>query len=169
MLAKAARIYWDSCAWIGLINGESDKQRELEIVYGNARQGRCELWTSTLSIVEVRRLHAEKHDPKPLSETHRNTLQDLFRQPFVKPVPLALDIAEEARDLFRRTKGLGKYQDAVHLASALRWNCTVLHTYDNADLTHLSMQFACRNGEKLPITYPDETTDGPLFAQGSLQ
>ncbi|MGW8135549.1 type II toxin-antitoxin system VapC family toxin [Sphingomonas zeae] len=164
-MAKPVRIYWDSCAWLGLINGEPDKRRELEIVYGNARQGKYELWTSTLSIVEVRRLRSEQHDPKPLSEDNRNTLRDLFRQPFVKPIPLALDIAEEARDLFRRTKGLGKFPDAVHLASALRWNSSVLHTYDNQDLLHLSMKFDCRNGEKLAISYPDETTDGPLFAR----
>lgn len=168
-MAKAVRIYWDSCAWLGLINGEEDKRRELEIVYGNAKQGRYELWTSTLSIVEVRRLKLEQYDPKPLSEGHRAVLRDLFRQPFVKPVPLALDIAENARDLFRRTEGLGKYQDAVHLASALRWDASVLHTYDNKDLTHLSIKFHCRNGEQLPISYPDETTDGPLFARAAQQ
>lgn len=164
-MAKPVRIYWDSCAWLGLINGEADKKRELEIVYGSARQGKYELWTSTLSIVEVRRLKSERYDTKPLSEDHRNTLRDLFRQPFVKPIPLAQDIAEDARDLFRRTEGLGKFPDAVHLASALRWNASVLHTYDNQDLLHLSMRFDCRNGEKLPISFPDETTDGPLFAR----
>ncbi len=163
-LAKAARIYWDSCAWLGFLNGEPDKKRELEIVYGNARQGLCELWTSTLAIVETRRLAIEKHAKKPLSDEHHQTIRDLFRQPFVKPAAVSLEIAEAARTLWRETSGLGKFQDAVHLATALRWNATVLHTYDNDDLTHLTLNFTCKNGERLPICYPDETTYGPLFA-----
>ena len=163
-MAKPVRMYWDSCAWLGFLNGEPDKKRELEIVYGNARQGHCELWTSTIAIVEVRRLAIEKHSPKPLSEEHHRTIADLFRQPFVKPAALSIEIAEAARTLFRETPGLGKFQDAVHLATALRWDASVLHTYDNDDLTHLNLKFPCKNGEKLPICYPDETTYGPLFA-----
>jgi predicted nucleic acid-binding protein len=166
-LAKVFRIYWDTCAWLGFLNGEADKRRELEIVYTNARNGHYELWTSTFSMVETRRLKAEEHDAKPLSPENLKKIIDLFKQPFVKPIPLAVDIADHARDLWRTTKGLGKYQDAIHLASALRWNCDVLHTYDHVDLLHLSMTFACRNGEKLPICYPNETTDGPLFAKGN--
>jgi predicted nucleic acid-binding protein len=166
MLAKVSRIYWDSCAWLGLLNGEIDKRRELELIYTNARNGQYEIWTSTLSMVETRRLKSEEHDPKPLSKEHQEKIRDIFRQPFVKPIPLAVDIADHARELFRTTKGLGKWQDAIHLASALRWNSDVLHTYDQGDLLHLSMTFTCRNGEKLPICFPSETTDGPLFVNG---
>ncbi|MBF0332586.1 MAG: PIN domain-containing protein [Alphaproteobacteria bacterium] len=148
------------------MNGEPKKKRELEIVYTNARNGHYELWTSTLAMVEVRRLKEETNDQKPLSEEHLKKINDLFRQPFVKPIPLAVDIADHARELWRTIKGLGKWQDAIHLASALRWNAEFLHTYDRDDLLHLDMMFTCRNGEKLTICYPDETTDGPLFAKG---
>ena len=86
-------------------------------------------------------------------------------QPFIKPVALAADIAEEARTLWRGTVGLKKWQDAVHLASALRWNIETMHTYDHQDLIHLSGKLSCRNGKPLHICYPDETTDGPLFAK----
>jgi predicted nucleic acid-binding protein len=163
-LAKPAKIYWDSCAWLGFLNGEAGKTRELEIVYSNARQGLCELWTSTLAVVETRRLGVELHDPKPLSEAHHTIIRDLFRQPFVKTAPVSLEIAEAARTIWRETSNLKKFQDAIHLATALRWSASVLHTYDNADLTHLSLKFKCKNGEQLPICYPNETTDGPLFA-----
>ena len=164
-MAKGPRIYWDSCAWLGLLNGEADKKRALEIIYGNARRDLCELWTSTITILEVRRFQDEQNDPKPLSAEKLEKLRNLFRQPFIKPIPLALDIAERGREIVRTTAGLKKWQDAVHLASALRWNATVLHTYDNDDLTHLTKKFTCRNGEPLPICYPDETADGPLFAK----
>ncbi len=164
-MAKPVKIYWDSCAWLGFLNGEGDKKRELEIVYGHARNGRYELWTSTFSMVEVRRLKSEKHAPKPLSDENLRVIRDLFGQPFVMPIPLAQDIAEHARKLVRTTNGLKKYPDAIHLASALRWNVEVMHTYDNQDLLHLNRKFTCRNGRDLIICYPDETTDGPLFAE----
>lgn len=162
-MTKVVRIYWDSCAWLGFLNGEPDRKREFEIIYGNARQGLCELWTSTLAVVEVRRFDHEKHQAKPLSDEHHAKIRDLFRQPFVKPATLSLEIAESARTLVRETPGLKKFQDAIHLATALRWSVAVLHTYDNDDLTHLTESFSCRNGEKLPICYPNETTYGPLF------
>jgi predicted nucleic acid-binding protein len=168
-VAKVVRIYWDSCAWIGFLNGEPDKKRELVIVYGNARQKLYEIWTSTIAMVEVRRLADEKQNPKPLGDGNHKKIEDLFRQPFVKPIPLAVDIADHARTLFRATRGLGKWQDAVHLASALRWNADVLHTYDNDDLLHLTEQFTCRNGTRLRICYPNETTDGPLFSKIARQ
>lgn len=164
-MAKPLKVYWDSCAWLGLLNGEPKRKRELEIVYNNARSGYYELWTSTLSMVEVRRLKVENFSQKPMAEANEIKIKSIFRQPFVKPIPVAVDIAEHARQLFRETAGLGKWQDSVHLASALRWNSEVMHTYDNDDLVHLNLVFTCRNGIKLPICHPDETTDGPLFAK----
>lgn len=164
-MAKPLKLYWDSCAWLGLFNGEVDKRRELEIVYGHAKQGKYELWTSTLSMVECRWLGGEKGTPKPMSEENEKTISDFFLQQFVKPIPLSLDIAESARKIWRSTAKLSKYQDAVHIASALRWNTPVLHTYDFADLLHLDGAFTCANGTPLKICYPDETTDGPLFAK----
>ena len=168
-MAKPVKIYWDSCAWLGLLNGEEGKKRELAIVYTNARNGHYELWTSTLSIVEVRRFRIEESMQKPLSMENLTKIRDIFRQPFVKTIPLAVDIAEHATELVRTTVGLRKFQDAIHLASALRWNVSIMHTYDNDDLLHLTKSFLCRNGERLPICYPSETTDGPLFATSGHQ
>jgi hypothetical protein len=83
----------------------------------------------------------------------------------VKPVPLSVDIAEEARELIRVTVGLSKWQDAAHIVSALKWNISIFHTYDKDDLLHLTGKLRCRDGAHLSISYPDETTDGPLFAK----
>ena len=162
-MAKPVKIYWDTCAFIGLLNAESDKKRELEIVYGMARAGKVELWTSTLSMIECRRLKSEQHKAKPLDDENDKKISAIFNQPFIKPIPLASDIAENARGIWRQTAGLGKYQDAVHLASAVRWNVEVMHTYDRDDLLHLSEKLTCRSGNPLKICYPDNTTDGALF------
>lgn len=164
-MAKATGYYWDSCAWLGLINGEPGKCRELEIIYNSSKSGNFELWTSALSITEVRRINVEVNAPKPLDQAHLKTINDLFRQPFVKVIPLSQEIAEHARELWRTTDKLGKWQDSIHVASSLRWNIETMHTYDAKDLLHLSNKLKCRNGNLLNICYPKETTDGPLFGQ----
>lgn len=168
-MPKPIKLYWDSCAWIGLLNGEAGKKRELEIVYGNARQGLCEIWTSTIAFVEVNRLKEEYGKEKPFSQENEQKIRDLFKQPFVKPIPLDILIADRSRELVRETVGLGKFKDAIHAASALKWNIPIMHTYDRDDLLHLSGTLACQNGIRLTICYPDETTDGPLFAQAKSQ
>lgn len=162
-MGKPVKLYWDTCAFIGLLNGEDDKKRELEIIYNLAGSGKFELWTSTLSMIECRRLKTEEHSEKPLDSQNEKIISDIFKQPFIKPIPMAVDIAENARVIWRETKGLNKYQDAVHLASALRWNVPIMHTYDRDDLLHLDGKLKCHDGSELNICYPDNTTDGPLF------
>lgn len=166
-MAKALKFYWDSCAWLGLLNGEPEKKRELQIIYDNARSGKCQIWTSALSLMEVKKLKVELQEPKPFDEKHEKTIESIFMQQFVLVTPMDMDIGNSARKLYRRTASLGKVQDAVHICTALKWNIPVLHTYDRQDLIHLSGALKCRNGDGLIICYPDETTDGPLFAKAT--
>lgn len=166
-MAKAKKVYWDTCAWLGLINGEAEKKRSLGIIYGGAERGHYEIWTCATAIVEANRLKTEKQDSKPLTAENLKVLDDLFLQPFVKVMPNDIEVARMARKLFRETVGLGKKWDAVHLASAMRSNIEVFHTYDRDDLLHLNGSLICRNGNPLTICYPDETTDGRLFAEAS--
>lgn len=165
-MPKPVRLYWDSCAWLGFLNGEPDKKQQLQIIYDNARKGNYQIWTSTISMVEVNRLKTERDAKKPYDDENGQKITQLFQQAFVFTIPLSVDIAEHARQIYRNTSRLRKWQDAVHLASALRWSVTVLHTYDHKDLLHLDGQFSCANGDPLKICYPDETTHGPLFGKG---
>lgn len=165
IVAKIKKVYWDSCAWLGLINGEPNKRRELEIIYSAARRGDYEIWTSTISMIEASSLAEEMSKTKPLSIGNTQKLQQMFEQPFIKVVPLDLKIARSARKLFRETVGLSGRFDAVHLASALAWSVDAMHTYDRDDLLHLSDKLADAKGRLLHICYPDEHSDGPLFAQ----
>lgn len=164
ILPKLRRLYWDACAWLGLINEEPSKRRELEMIYDAARRGNCELWTSTWSVVECFREDAETHAEKPLPEARHARIRAFFNQPFIKKIPVDAKIADRAAELLRATKGLRKKGDAVHLASALWWSADALHTYDHADLLHLSHTLLDRSGRPLPICTPNEATDGPLFA-----
>ena len=164
-MAKPTRLYWDSCAWLGLLNGEEDKKRELRIIYGSARNGKCEIWTSTLSMMECRRLKSEKYEPKPLDKEIDANITKMFRQTFVKPIAVSSEIVESARQLWRANE-IGHW-DAIHVASALWHDVGMMHTYDKKDLLELSGKFAGRHGKVLTISYPDNTTDGPLFGEAS--
>ena len=158
------KFYWDSCAWIGLLNGEPDKKCELETIYNRARHGSCEIWTSTFPLVEVHKVSDEMGHSKPLDSANLKKIQKMFNQPFVKLIQLDREVAELARLLVRETVGLKKHQDSIHLASAIIWSIPVMHTYDRADLLHLSDSLKCKSGEKLHICFPDESPNGPLFA-----
>ena len=89
-VAKLKRVYWDSCAWLGLINGEPNKRRELEIIYNAAKRGDYEILTSTISLIEVNRFDYEKDKKKPLEIGNTEKLQQMFEQPFVKLATLDL-------------------------------------------------------------------------------
>lgn len=163
-MPKHAPLYWDACAWLGLINGEEGKRHELEIIYNFAKKGNTDIWTSTYTLMEVRRLKDDS-DRKPWPAENLAKIQAFFDQPFVKLIPVDTRIAYDAQRLFRETQGLSKAPDAVHLASALWWSITTMHTYDYDDLIHLSGKFTCRNGKPPNICEPMETTHGPLFAK----
>lgn len=164
-MADPTKIYWDSCAWIGLVNGEAGRKHALEAIYGQARSGLIHIWTSTISIVEANRLEAEMGMEKPIPPESIKVLDDLLFQPFVMLAPVDTDIAIRARKLLRETPKLSKKPDAIHLATAIRWDVPILHTYDGNDLLHLNGKKTCDNGEPLSITLPKDPFSGGLFAQ----
>jgi len=162
-LADSERVYWDACAWLGLVNGEAKRKTELKNVYEQAREGKLELWASVMSIVEANRLKSESGNPKPIAPDSLTTLDDVFFQPFVKLVALDIPISRDARKLVREIQGLSKKPDAIHLATAQFWNVSVLHTYDGNDLLHLDGKMKCRDGSTLRIIEPGDIGDGGLF------
>lgn len=48
--ANPLKVYWDSCAWIGLVNAEPDKLPALRHIYALARKGLVEIWSSHLKL-----------------------------------------------------------------------------------------------------------------------
>ncbi len=162
-MTEIKRVYWDANCWLGLINGETARIGALQYVYEAARIGGYQIWTSTLSFVEVFRLKAEEGQPKPLGDANLDRIEEVFSQDFVQLVTLDMEIGREARRLLRITAGLGKRTDAVHLASALRWSVDAMHTYDKVDLLHLDGKLKCRSGQFLKICEPDSPDYGPLF------
>lgn len=162
-MADPTKIYWDSCAWIGLVNGEPDKLPALHAVYGHARRGRVEIWTSTMAVVEANRLATEMQMAKPIPPASIAKLDGLLFQPFVKLINLDQVVAKRARKVLRETVGLGKKPDAVHLASAIIWSIPVFHTYDRDDLLHLNGTIVCADGSPMEIIEALDPFAGGLF------
>lgn len=166
-LANPVRLYWDSCAWLALINREPARLPDVDAIYSHARRGNLELWTSTLSIVEANRLTSEVGRPKPIPSASLATIDRVLSQPFVKPISLDIEVAKLARKLVRETPRLGKKADAIHLAAAIKWNIPTFHTYDNDDLLHLNGKITCSDGSPMLICEPVDPFSGGLFGNAS--
>ena len=163
-LAEPVKVYWDSCAWLGLVNAEPEKLPPLRAVYGQARRGLVEIWSSTIAIVEVNRLASEMSKPKPIDPESLEKIDGLLFQPFVKLINLDQIVARRARKLIRETPKLSKRPDAIHLASAMLWNIPLFHTYDHDDLLHLNGSILCDDGTLMEISTARDPFDGGLLS-----
>ena len=163
-MADIPKYYWDSCAWLGLLNYENDKIAPLHHYYNLATRNQCEIWTSTIAYVEVFRLHVENDDAKPLKEENLDKIKDVIEQPFVKLIPADMIIGRRARALRRELPDFQGAGDAIHIASALVWNIHQIHTWDGSHMLPWNMKLVCRDGTKLSIVKPVLPPAGPLFA-----
>jgi predicted nucleic acid-binding protein len=159
------KVYWDSCAWIGLVNAEADKLHPLRAIWEDAQKGKYEIWTSAYVHLEVFKAKNEKGDPLSPHESDER-IEAMLTQPFVKRVQLDIQIAKCARDLRRSLDSLGlkSRPDAIHLATAVYWNLDELHTWDKKHLLDLNGHVDRRDGKPILIRIPGPEVMGPLFA-----
>ena len=171
-MADKSKVYWDSCAWLGLLNKESNKVKELEYVWSQAQKGEVEIWTSTISQIEVVKLASERDEVKRqgsvnkqsiMTEDNLKKIENIFNQPFVKRVPVDVEISSRARRLYREIPKLNKAPDAVHLVSAMKWDIPIIHSYDSKDLLHLSGKVQTDKGNDISIFEPTEIEPDDLL------
>ncbi len=159
------RVYWDACAWLGLINREDDRFPVLRYYIEQAQQGKVEIWTSAFTLAEVfKRRCKEKNEV--LDSSKDDAFEDYLSQPFIKMVAVDREIGTWARRLLRKFPKLKKPQDAIHLATAARHNIDEFHTFDDENLIPLNGQIDRLDGSKLVIgrpVLPPADTSGPLF------
>lgn len=148
-------VYWDSCAWIGLINEEPDKRDACRAVWTEIVDGKTELHTSVAAITEVYRVACEKGRAKPLETAEDAKINTFMRQSFVNYSLLDEHTALLAKKLLREHHEISKPMDGVHLATAILRNVDELHTYDGADLTGLSGKVKRIDGNALIIRAPE--------------
>ena len=136
---------------------EQDKVQSLEIIFNQALNGECDIWTSSLTLVETNKLkndNEENKGTKPWGDKDEETIRAFFDQECIKVVQVTSEIAHRARLLYRQTEGLNKRWDAIHLATAQKHNIATIHTYDRSDMLHLNSKLYCVDGTALTITKP---------------
>jgi predicted nucleic acid-binding protein len=156
------KVYWDACAWLGLLNGEPDKAAELDVVWRKAEHGEVQIWTSAFCIAEVYKAKCEAGSVG-LAPEYDEQINNMFDQDFVQIVQVDLRVARLAKELLRTHAKLGKPSDGIHLATAILWNVDQLHTWDKSDLLGLVVQRD--DGNDLAICKPSMIDGESLFTK----
>lgn len=135
-----------------------------EYVLELARQGGCEIWTSSFCLAEV---FKRKCDGalRGVAEEKDEYFEDLIEQEFIYKVSVDVDVGKVARRLLRKFPVIGKPQDAIHVATCLLNDVDQLHTYDRDDLIKVSGQLDRLDKQKLEICAPP---DKPIEPQGDI-
>ena len=120
------KIYWDSCAFLAWFQNEPEHVDACRDALERAQNGLFIILTSALTLAETLWLQGA---PK-LSEDKADQLNRFFRRKFIRVVNVDRAIAESARPLVWRTNI--KPKDAIHVATALRYKCAFLETFDQA-------------------------------------
>ncbi|MBA7503555.1 hypothetical protein ES706_02166 [subsurface metagenome] len=124
MTDKSPLLYWDSCPFIALI-GENKERREMcRLIMKEAEKGNLRILTSAFTFAEVIRPEGQ-----PILDTEQE-LQVLrfLANEYIIVRWVDRQIGDMARQVSRQT-GL-KPPNAIHVATALRLEAEVLHTYD---------------------------------------
>ena len=145
------KVYWDACAFLGLINRELDKHPDCLAVWNEASADnpRTVICTSFFTYAEVFKAKCEGKT-RPLAKEYDEEIEKLFGQPFMLPALVDEKIGVAARRLMRIHDLCKKPSDAIHLATALSLNVDELHTYDGSDL--LGLSGATLRGDGRPLT-----------------
>ena len=113
---------WDPCVVIDLLEGTSRAETHVRSIAERARRGETHIWVSAFAMVEVARIQGRPDDAA------ERIIREFFAQEYVVVANLDPFVAEIARALVRDLRIKGK--DAVHLATAIRWNVPVFETFD---------------------------------------
>lgn len=103
-------------------------------LFSDAERGLYKIHTSFLTIAEVRRL---KEAGKSLEPDELPTAQRLFTRyienQWIEPIVVDRPVSEKAQEL-GAVYGMSP-TDAIHLASAILWQCNVLMVWDKGTFT----------------------------------
>ena len=161
-MASPKKVYWDTNVWLALINQEAGRVDRCRYVISEARAGKVQIWTSTISLAEVFKVTGE------ISGVVLPEIKDLEFEQYVTQdcyvlVQVDYDIGVQARRLLRAHPPLKKPADAIHLATALESNVEELHTFDDKNLIPLSGLVMRADGAPLTICFPPESPQPSLI------
>ena len=151
MTDQPRKVYWDACVWISLIMGETSRIHNCVFIIDEAKKGRIEIWTSSLTHAEAFKMKCGQ-DQKGIQADKDKAFEDYLEQEFVVEVAVDHDIGVLARTLLRKhCPPLKKPNDAIHLATAILHNVDELHTSDRDDLLNLDGHIQRKDGKTLKI------------------
>ena len=160
-MVSTPKYYWDACIWIELITQfDPDRVIRCQHVVDLAEKGLVEIWTSAFTLAEVWKRKCEGQDAS-LQQAHDRTFEDYIEQEIITKVSVDIDVGNLARRLLRQHPGLGKPQDAIHVATCLLNNVDELHTFDSADLIDFTAKFPRIDRKKLLIGAPPAPPQDP--------
>jgi predicted nucleic acid-binding protein len=117
-------IYWDSCAFLGWLQEETDKVDLCRGTLERAKAGEVGIVTSALTLTEVL---WTKGAPK-LERDKALTLRRFFRHSYIRVYNVTHTVAEVAQDVVWSHKI--KPKDAIHVATAIELKVPYLETFD---------------------------------------
>jgi predicted nucleic acid-binding protein len=108
------RCYWDSSVFASYLNQEQveDRCRTVEELLTEARAGRFEIVTSTITLTEVLRVDGAKK----ITEKQETKLVEFFEFPFIKLYVADREVCERAR-IYVWRHGF-RPKDSIHIATA---------------------------------------------------
>ncbi len=124
--------YWDASVLLAWVKGEDDRVAIVQGLLDDAMNGRIEILTSMVSIVEVSNGVTQASGRRDFDLEAK--IDSLWRPPYqIQLVEFYRSIANRSRDLMRRAVDLARKLtplDAVHLATAVQMEADRVHTYD---------------------------------------
>jgi predicted nucleic acid-binding protein len=119
--------YWDAAPIISWITGEkraADEIAGLDAVADEFEKGKCTIVTSSIFRVEVLALSDEQSKKLNAFCLHRR-----FQE--IEVSHIILDLANEIRKFYKSSnKKVVATPDAIHLATAIKYQVDVFHTFD---------------------------------------
>lgn len=157
MANSPRRVYWDACTWIALIQKErlhasngrlvEDRDALCRAVIAEAKRGRLEIATSSLSLAEVCKSAG-------VQGTSEDAIAAFFENDYVLLVNVDRQVGEHARTLMRAGHSSLKPPDAIHMATATIVQVAEMHTFDGR-LLDLDGVLDVPDGTKLKVCKPD--------------
>lgn len=165
-MASIKKIYWDTCVWLTLINGE-EGSKKCEYLIECAKKGEIQIWTSSLSLAEAYKFKCDGNE-KQLEADKDVKFEEFIEQDYVVEVQVDHDIGIMSRRLCRQHSKLKKPNDGIHLGSAVLNNIDEFHTFDRENLIPLNGSIKRQDGELLLICEPPEIPLQPISPQMQL-
>jgi len=125
--------YWDASAFIAHLNKEEERVDTCEAILELARRGEVLIATSAVTLTEVVKLEGKR----PIGRDRASKIREFFKHEWISVRDADRKVAEMAQDLLWDYPALD-YKDAIHVATAIRWQIGCLETYDEDHLLPLN-------------------------------